>query len=371
MARGRKPQVRYWNRKGGGYFTTLRGEQIELALGPDDWPNGPTYLKAIAAFSKLLSQQEHIGSNSYLLSACFNQYRQYLEGEGRELVLRQFEIHCKSLSELHGSKPIREIEPYLVNEWLRTKTSWSDSTKSHAISLILAACNWAVGQGYIPSHPLAGRLKRPEMRTRGREARMSPELCQLILDFPANTAWKLVTKILHQTGCRPAELFHAKRKNLEELPTGPVILHRWNPARGDFVHKTARKTKRDRIICLPGALAEEVRGQMGRSPEGPLLVTLKGKAWTATNYQQYWHAMRDSAEVREYCEKNSISPATLIPYNFRHTYISEWIDSGRSLQVCARLCGTSVSMIEKVYGHPDNAKLYDHFLTHHSSRECN
>ena len=43
----RKPSVSYWpTRKGGGYFCILKGNRHELALGPDDAPQGPTYLAA-------------------------------------------------------------------------------------------------------------------------------------------------------------------------------------------------------------------------------------------------------------------------------------------------------------------------------------
>src|SRR4051812_31782317 len=51
---GRKANVRYWQRRGGGYSTTLNGSQVELALGSDDQPDGPTYK---AAQRRLIAMQ--------------------------------------------------------------------------------------------------------------------------------------------------------------------------------------------------------------------------------------------------------------------------------------------------------------------------
>src|SRR5436190_23259835 len=51
----RKASVRYWpGRKGGGYFCVYQGVRRELALGPDDAPDGPTYLSALEAFQALM-----------------------------------------------------------------------------------------------------------------------------------------------------------------------------------------------------------------------------------------------------------------------------------------------------------------------------
>jgi hypothetical protein len=51
----RKASVRYWpGRKGGGYFCVYQGARRELALGPDDAPDGPTYLAALEKFQAIM-----------------------------------------------------------------------------------------------------------------------------------------------------------------------------------------------------------------------------------------------------------------------------------------------------------------------------
>src|SRR5262245_56368332 len=56
----RTPTIRYWSsRKGGGFFTTIKGTQEELALGPNDKAiNGPTYQRACRVFLNLMAPRD-------------------------------------------------------------------------------------------------------------------------------------------------------------------------------------------------------------------------------------------------------------------------------------------------------------------------
>ena len=53
--RGRKSSIRYYDSKG-GYFTEYQGKKYRLATGPDDGPSGPTFLKALDEFRKLMER---------------------------------------------------------------------------------------------------------------------------------------------------------------------------------------------------------------------------------------------------------------------------------------------------------------------------
>jgi hypothetical protein len=54
---GPKPSVNYWKSRK-GYLCCFRGKQVLLCSGPDDGPTGPTYLKALEEFQKLLKGEE-------------------------------------------------------------------------------------------------------------------------------------------------------------------------------------------------------------------------------------------------------------------------------------------------------------------------
>lgn len=56
------------------------------------------------------------------------------------------------------------------------------------------------------------------------------------------------------------------------------------------------------------------------------------------------------------------SKRRLVPYSFRHFYITERIKSGRTYSQIADACGTSVTQIENVYYHPDDQTMTTHAL---------
>ncbi len=131
MARGRKRQVRYWQRKGGGYFVTIAGTQHELALGPKDEPDGPTFTKAVQEYGKLLALETNKGTNDYLVSALANKYREWLKDKHpRRLDL--FEQWGKSFVVKFGPMMCRELRPYHFHEWLEGKRQWGPTSRRNA-----------------------------------------------------------------------------------------------------------------------------------------------------------------------------------------------------------------------------------------------
>src|SRR4051812_45562749 len=100
---GRKAKVRYWSRKGGGFFTTIAGQQVELALGPNDWPDGPVYSSALAKFNSLRALETDKGTDSYLVSSLMTQYRRHLK-DNRQTYPTLFDFLTKSFVKAHGKK---------------------------------------------------------------------------------------------------------------------------------------------------------------------------------------------------------------------------------------------------------------------------
>jgi integrase len=355
MARGRKRQVRYWQRKGGGYFVTINGTQHELALGPDDAPGGPTYTKAIQEYGKLLALDMNKGTDDYLVSALANAYRQWLaDKHPRRLDL--FEQWGRSFVERYGHMKCRELQPYHIHEWLDSRDKWGPTSKWNAGVKVLACINWGAKSGLIQNNQLFRRVQLPEPHYRGKEMRMSPALCDLLIERAHSKAFRLFLHVLRETGCRPVELRMAEVENYK----GGKIVYRWN-SRG-YRHKTAAKTKRDRIIYLTPEADAEVKKLAEARKEGRLFLGPRKAPYEARNMHKQFERIVARPEVQEHMEEHRISPADVTLYSFRHTFASEWIDSGRSIKICADLMGTSVMMLERVYGHPDEAKLHEHYL---------
>jgi integrase len=383
MARGPKPTVRYWKSRK-AYACWIGEDRHFLARGPDDAPNGPTYLAALDKFRKLMAKDEAKGTDDYLVSALLNQYRAHLRTTRKSGVPGVFEVMARGFAEEFGSKRVRDLKPYDFDQWLETQTQWNPTSKAHAVALILGALSWARKKGFIATDPLAGRVERPQPILRGRDARMSEELMDLLIgecfakatyhrknrtDKPAVHHRKVgfceplgkYLWLLRITGARPGELRHAEAFNYEN---GRLVF-RWNAQKG-YIWKNAKKSQRDRIIFLPPEAQAYVEECIRKYPEGPIFRTLRGDPWSPQNVTQKWRQwLLRRPNVVAYMEDHGIDPKQMRCYNFRHSAISAFLDDGGDIYVASQLFGTSVKMIEKRYGHPNIARLQEQFMAFH------
>jgi len=250
MARGRKPSVRYWESRG-GYCCWIDGRRELLAKGPEDAPKGATYREALSRFQKLLEQDANKGTDDYLVSSLLNQYRAHLSKTRKSGVPGVFEIMARGFGVKFGSKKVNDLIPTDFDEWLGSQTQWNPTSKAHAATLILGALSWARKKRLIQNDPLAGRIERPQPILRGRDARMSEELMDLLIsecfekatysrkkrtDNPAIHTKKSgfcepfgkLLWLLRLTGARPGEPRHAEAHNYQN---GRLVF-RWNTQRG-------------------------------------------------------------------------------------------------------------------------------------------
>jgi integrase len=364
MARGRKPGVRYWDSRG-AYCCWIAGEQHILAKGPDDSPTGPTYLAALDRFGKLLALEAGKGTDHYLVSALLNQYRAHLKKSRKSGVPGVFEVMARGFAEEFGKLKVSDLKPHMVEDWLeRQSHRWNATSKAHAGTLILAAVSWARRKGFIENDPLAGRVDLPDPLLRGREARMSDELIDLLVsEAYANKMrsreWGDFLTLLRLTGARPMELRAAEAHNYQK---GKLVF-RWNATRG-YVWKNARKTKRDRVIYIPPAWKDYVEEQVRKHPSGPIFRTPRGAPWSGTSVGNKWQWLLKRPKVVAYCAEHAIEVKSLRPYNLRHSFISNYLDANGDYYGCAQMCGTSIKMLETRYSHPDVDRIQERYLAY-------
>ena len=375
----RKPSVRYWDSRK-AYCCEIAGDQHILAKGPDDAPTGATYLEALGRFRKLLSLEKDKGTDDYLVSSLFNQYRIHLHDTRKSGVPGVFDIMARGFVGEHGSKMVRELKPYDFDAWLKRQTQWNPTSKAHAVSLILGAISWAKRKDYIKTDPLTGRIERPVPLMRGREARMTDGLMDVLLgacfekaayhrkertDRPAIHHRKgghcepfgRFIWLLRLTGSRPIELRMAEAHNFQS----GRLLFRWNATRG-YIHKTATKTQRDRVIFLTPEAQAYVAECVRKYPEGPIFRTHRKMPWVQPNCTESWKRLMRRPTVADFLKGQGIDPDSLKMYNFRHSAISAFLDNGGDIYVASQLFGTSVKMIEKRYGHPNLGRLEEQFM---------
>ena len=142
-------------------------------------------------------------------------------------------------------------------------------------------------------------------------------------------------RCFHASGARTSELLAARVADFQPI-TRQLLLGK---------HKRSRTMKDPlpRTIALNAeALAIVRRRCEGRPEDSPIFTQPRnGRPWDRHSVAVRFRAVRERAGVR---------PAVTI-YSFRHLWISEMLMAGVDVLLVARMAGTSVAMIERVYGH--------------------
>jgi integrase len=108
-------------------------------------------------------------------------------------------------------------------------------------------------------------------------------------------------------------------------------------------HKRERTMRepRPRVIVLNSdADAVVKRLSEGRPLNAPLFTTPTGRRWSDKMLSYHFTQAREKAGARP----------ILTPYGLRHLWISEALMAGLDVMLVAKMAGTSVAMIERVYG---------------------
>ncbi len=133
---------------------------------------------------------------------------------------------------------------------------------------------------------------------------------------------------------------------LSLLPLRPGALAALTVADFNPKLKTLRigtdKTGGERWIAAPGATAEFIAEQArGKLPGAPLIGTADGRHWTKDRWKR---------PIRSAVAASSL-PAATTAYTLRHSVITDLVTGGLDLLTIAQISGTSVAIIESLYGH--------------------
>jgi integrase len=340
-----------------------------------------TYTAALGRFKQLLEQDAGKGTDDYLVSSLLNQYRTHLHQTRKSAVPGVFEVMARGFAQEFGSRRVCELEPTDFDEWLGRQEQWNPTSKAHAVALLLGALSWARKKRLIQTDPLAGRVERPQPILRGRDARMPEELMDLLVGECFAKATYHRTKrtgkpavhlrnsgfsenfgkllwLLRLTGARPGELRNAEAHNYH----GGRLVFRWNATRG-YVHKTARKTQRDRVIFLTPEAQAYTEECIRQYPEGPIYRTPRDDPWTLQNCANKWRRwLLKRPKVVAYLGEHGIDPANVRMYNFRHSWACTYLDTTGDIFGAALMLGTSVKMLQTRYFHMDEEKLHQRYL---------
>lgn len=167
-------------------------------------------------------------------------------------------------------------------------------------------------------------------------------------------------RVYHATGARTHELAIAKVADFS--PRARQIVLR--------IHKRANTLKQEqpRCIYLNDAAYTIVEARcVGRAPGLPIFTRplnekqrRPDEPWHTERLNSRFRIVRDLAGVR----------STITIYSFRHLWISEMLMAGIDILLVAKMAGTSVSMIEKTYGHFRSQSFQDAQARLDATRSC-
>ncbi|HEY1186006.1 MAG TPA: tyrosine-type recombinase/integrase [Gemmata sp.] len=156
---------------------------------------------------------------------------------------------------------------------------------------------------------------------------------------PAKDDFPDLLRVYHATGARTGELLRATVADF--LPKSSQIVLRF--------HKTARSKTVSvvRSITLNDEAAAILRRRCaGRQPTENIFTTAWKKPWNKKTVNRRLASVRRIAAAL-----GATITGEVTIYDFRHLWISDALESSLGIETVAKMAGTSVAMVEKVYGH--------------------
>ncbi len=156
---------------------------------------------------------------------------------------------------------------------------------------------------------------------------------------PAKDCFPDLLRVYHATGARTSELTAARVGDFS-LRTRQILL-------GEHKRSQTMSDPSVRSITLgEEALATVKRLCQGRGTDEFIFMTAWGKPWTKKTANRRLTSVRRIAVALGTKVGEDVSI-----YDFRHLWISDQVMAKTPLLTVARMAGTSVAMIERVYGH--------------------
>ncbi|HEY7156037.1 MAG TPA: tyrosine-type recombinase/integrase [Gemmataceae bacterium] len=344
----RQPSVRYFSSRN-AYYCQFRGKQHLLASGPEDFPNGPTYQAALKAFGQLMATGDiEKDKDENQIQAILEKYMQHAQGRLAASTFQRLLYQLRPFQQDCGALPVSQLTHFRLEEFIlkqrrprqrgKFTDKWSDGTVKSFLDSANAAFNWARKRKLITFNPLEG-FEGPSKRSRSRDCLLSPEDHQRILVDCRSKAMKNLIMALENTGARPGELINAKTSDWND-EMGAIVYYGDDRRRKDeFRHKSA--AHKDRFIYFTGAALEMVRELVRTRPDGSFLFpSSRGRAYRRGSVQSYFEQMRERLGL-----------PNLTAYSYRHTFATEWLLAGKSIEILAELLGNTPQTIRKHYAH--------------------
>ena len=156
---------------------------------------------------------------------------------------------------------------------------------------------------------------------------------------PCKDSFGDMIRVYHATGARTSELAQARVRQFSARSRQIVL--------GKHKRSNTEAVATVRHINLSDEAMEILRRRCeGRQPDEVIFMTAWGKPWTKKTVNTRLHSVERIARALGHAVRQGVTA-----YDFRHLWISDALMSGVDIVTAAKMAGTSVRMIESVYGH--------------------
>jgi integrase len=225
-----------------------------------------------------------------------------------------------------GAAVIAKLRTPRIKEW-RDNLELSKGSSNRTLTALKAALNLAVTNRRVMSASARewGDVKPYKDATSRRTLFLDLQQRRRLLENATGAVRELIGAVA-LTGARAGELTKATRSQFDQRLKIMT-----------FVGKTGSRS----VPLSEAAVAVFKRAARGKLPGAPLFTRDDGKAWAHSDWDELVRAAAEAAKL----------PKGTCLYTLRHSFITQAITDGMTTLDVARLCGTSVGMIEKHYGH--------------------
>lgn len=242
-----------------------------------------------------------------------------------EDTFRNYRFYAQKFAEACGRHTTAILKPFHVSQWVDGE-KWNQATERNARRVALRVMSWAVEEGLLHANPLQG-MKCPPANIRKRA--LSPAETKAIIGN-AHGPIRVLLWTLLQTGARPSEV---RRLTWDEVRADRWVIQQ---------HKTAKKTRKPRVIYLTPAMQRLMAFLRKRSASSTVFVNTRGTQWTINAIRLAIGRIREKAGL----------PDDVCAYMCRHTFGTRAVMNGLNSSEVAELLGhTSTDMVDRVYVH--------------------
>lgn len=251
-----------------------------------------------------------------------------------ETEARKADKEAKRIHAGYGKKPVGEIRPLDIQQWVDSHPNW-DGCKRFALQSVKRAFSYALEVELIESNPIA---KVKTGYSRARITYFTPEQEQAIYENTSEEFARLLSAAI-RTGARyGCELIALTADHVEETSNGQIWKFKAKES------KTGKKTRRDRIIRIDPKLATYVREQIAKYPVGAVFRNTEGEAWTIKSAKLAWDRMK-----KKLVKAGGKLGRDACLYATRHTFAKRalngyWTGKPCSFKTLALLMGNTVQV---------------------------